>query len=125
MFGVAVVAGASTSEIADKREELKIVVEKYIKAVAIENNVSTKLVQIARCESGMRQFMFDGTLLRGEINPKDVGLFQINEKYHLKESRELGMDIYTIEGNVAYAVWLAKNQGYRPWIHSKGCHGLA
>lgn len=79
------------------------------------------LEEIARCESGGRQFKENGEVIRGVINSQDVGKFQINEKYHLAKSKELGMDIYTEQGNTAYALWLYKNQGTTPWNWSKGC----
>ncbi len=79
------------------------------------------LVEIGRCESHNRQFNDDGSVLRGRVNPLDVGKYQINEKYHLEQSQKMGIDIYTEEGNEAYAVWLYKNQGTEPWLASKPC----
>ena len=81
------------------------------------------MVKIAFCESGGRQFNSDGTVIRGRENPKDVGKFQINEYYHLADSKRLGMDIYTLEGNTAYAMHLYKTQGTKPWNWSKHCWG--
>ncbi len=79
------------------------------------------MIDVASCESEFRQFDSDGSLLRGISNPLDVGVFQINEKYHLKDSRKLGMDIYTLEGNMKYARHLYKTQGTRPWEYSSKC----
>jgi len=79
------------------------------------------MVKIAFCESGGRQFNSDGTVIRGRENPKDVGKFQINEYYHLADSKRLGMDIYTLEGNTAYATHLYETQGTKPWSASLGC----
>lgn len=42
-------------------------------------------------------------VLRGRMNPADVGRFQISETYHAEAARKLGMNIYTREGNTAYA----------------------
>jgi hypothetical protein len=88
-----------------------------------EQGVDAKLSQaIAFCESTNRQFNVDsGTVLRGVHNPLDVGLFQINERYHLQKSQELGFDIYTVEGNIDYALWLLKAQGAQPWKWSQPC----
>ena len=80
-------------------------------------------LEIARCESRLQQFREDGSLIRGRKNPKDVGVFQINEKYHLERSRVEGFDIYTPAGNIGYAMWLMKNDGDRPWRWSKKCWG--
>ncbi len=81
------------------------------------------LKKIAWCESRNRQFNLDGTILRGEINPQDVGKYQINEHYHLEDSQRLGMDIYTLAGNTEYAKYLYSKQGSKPWNWSKKCWG--
>ena len=36
-------------------------------------------------------------------NAVDVGVMQINEDYHLDTAQSLGMNIYSIDGNLAYA----------------------
>ncbi len=78
--------------------------------------------QIAKCESQFRQFDDKtGDVLRGVHNPQDVGVFQINEKYHLERASKLGYDIYTLEGNVGYGLYLLKMEGTRHWISSKPC----
>ncbi len=76
---------------------------------------------IAFCESHLTQFNDDGTVFRGVVNPKDVGVFQINEKYHLESANKLGLDIKTLEGNIEYAAILLKHQGTQPWSASKNC----
>ena len=83
--------------------------------------IPAEMIEIARCESGLRQFDENGEVLRGKINPKDVGIFQINEYYHLEASRALGYDIYTREGNIGYAIYLYNLQGTQPWNWSRGC----
>lgn len=93
-----------------------------IKQESTKNGVDADLaLDIATCESSLRQFETDGSVVRGKANPKDVGLFQINEEYHLKKSQELGFDIYTAKGNIDYAMYLMKTQGSKPWHWSKGC----
>ena len=79
------------------------------------------LVDIARCESRFRHTDKQGNVLRGEITPADVGVMQINEKYHLETSKKLGYDIHTLEGNLAYAKYLYEKQGARPWLASSHC----
>ena len=76
---------------------------------------------IARCESDFKQFNKDGTVKRGKINPHDVGTFQINEDYHLEESRRQKLDIYKEDGNIEYAMMLMKKEGTRPWSWSASC----
>lgn len=79
------------------------------------------LAEVARCESRFTQFGKDGKIIRGTKNPYDIGVMQINERYHLEKSKKLNMDIYTLDGNLAYARHLYKNQGARPWMASSGC----
>jgi hypothetical protein len=95
----------------------------YIANSARRNGISPTLaLAIARCESGYRQFEADGvTALRGRLTPDDIGVFQINEYYHLANSRRLGYNIHTLEGNVGYAMWLLQTQGSQPWFWSKHC----
>lgn len=79
------------------------------------------LIDIARCESRFRQWDASGNPLRGTINPKDVGVFQINEFYHLKKSLRMKTNIYSLEGNIAYAKMLYDKEGSTPWGWSGHC----
>ncbi len=79
------------------------------------------LAAIAGCESHNRQYARDGEVLRGEKNKFDVGVMQINELYHLEDSKELGYNIYTIDGNVAFARHLYEKFGAKPWMSSSPC----
>lgn len=79
------------------------------------------LVSIAKCESTFKHLDKNGNVVRGKINKQDVGVMQINEKYHLKESEALGYDIYTLEGNMAYAKYLYEKKGSQPWVSSSAC----
>ena len=81
------------------------------------------LAEIARCESTFRHLDKDGTPLRGGVNKGDIGVMQINETYHLESAVNLGYDIHTTEGNVAYARYLYNKYGSSPWNASKPCWG--
>ncbi len=81
------------------------------------------MIQVARCESQFRQLDSDGEVHRGIVNSQDVGVMQINEHYHLDKSISENFDIYTIEGNTAYARGLYESQGTQPWSSSKPCWG--
>ncbi len=83
------------------------------------------LAEVAKCESDFRQYDEHGAVLRGRENGADVGVMQINEKYHLAESKRLGMDIYTIEGNLRYAQVLYNQMGTDPWSASAPCWSKA
>lgn len=85
------------------------------------------LEKIASCESGNRQFgtgsgqKLSEVVLRGRENPADVGLYQINEFYHLETAEKLGINLYTWTGNTQYALYLFKKNGTRDWNWSKNC----
>lgn len=81
------------------------------------------MAEISECESRFRQFNIDGDVLRGEKNKRDVGVMQINEDFHLDTALEKELDLYTLEGNLAYARALYEKMGTKPWKHSKKCWG--
>lgn len=93
---------------------IKEEVEKYFKDIPV-------MVEIAQCESRFRHYTDKGNILRGEKNWQDIGVMQINERFHLKDSKELGFDIYSLGGNLAYARYLYEEEGTKPWKHSKRC----
>lgn len=90
------------------------VVKDYFKDIPV-------LAKVAKCESQFRQVDANGDVLRGTANQFDVGVMQINEKYHLDRSENLGMDIYTLGGNLEYARALYNQSGTAPWSSSKAC----
>jgi len=79
------------------------------------------LVEIARCESEFRQFDKNGKLLLGRVDNADIGVMQINERYHGVTAKTLGIDIRTVEGNVAFAKYLHGKYGVQPWSASAPC----
>jgi hypothetical protein len=82
------------------------------------------MIQVARCESGFEQFNPQtGDVFRGWMNPKDLGVMQINEAYHGATAQRLGLNLYTLEGNLAYARSLYNAQGTQPWSASRYCWG--
>jgi hypothetical protein len=93
-------------------------VEAYIRSKDADQPI---LVDIARCESTFRQFDPTGNILRGKVNKGDVGVMQINEKYHADEAARLGYNIYTVEGNVAFGRYLYTKYGSDPWSSSAPC----
>ncbi|MFW5853078.1 MAG: transglycosylase SLT domain-containing protein [Patescibacteria group bacterium] len=101
-------------------EQLQELIVEY----SLKNNIDPNLpLAIAFCESSYRHWQDEdqNKVLRGQTNSNDVGLFQINEHYHLDKSRELGYDIYTLEGNIEYAMWLLKTDGDNAWHWSQKC----
>lgn len=79
------------------------------------------LQKIAICESGGSHYDKDGSILRGKINPKDIGKYQINEKYWKEKAEKLGFDIYSEEGNELMAFYIYEKNGTTPWNWSKKC----
>ena len=115
------VADAATVEATDTKTQ------KLDKNAEIESRVrlyfadTPIMAEVIKCESQFRQFSQDGSAFRGKVNKQDVGIAQINEYYHLKRAKKLGYDIYTIEGNMAYAKLLFEEEGTAPWISSAPC----
>jgi len=97
-------------------------IEEYIILQAYRLHYSAnKALAIAGCESNLRQFNMNNTVLTGIVNNKDIGIFQINEKYHLAQSIAMNIDIYTAKGNIDYGLWLLETQGDRHFLASKPC----
>ncbi len=82
------------------------------------------MIQVARCESGFRHMLEDGTVLKGRVDSRDTGVMQINSFYHGKESAKLGLDLLNLEDNMAYARYLYQKQGTAPWNASSSCWGV-
>ena len=81
------------------------------------------LIDVAKCESRFRQFDSNGNPLLGIANSDDVGVMQINKKYHQARANQLGYNLNTLEGNMAYGRQLYEEQGTGPWEYSSKCWG--
>ncbi|MEN9913018.1 MAG: hypothetical protein RLY66_426 [Candidatus Parcubacteria bacterium] len=79
------------------------------------------LIEVARCESEYRQFDSNGKVIRGRVVADDIGVMQINEYFHGETAKKMGLNIYTAEGNVAYAKYLYSKYGLKPWSASAPC----
>lgn len=90
------------------------IVKDYFKDIPI-------LAKVAKCESQFRQVDKDGEVLRGVVNSFDVGVMQINEKYHLDHSEKMNLNIHSLGGNLEYARALYNESGTAPWSSSKPC----
>jgi hypothetical protein len=110
----------AVKEISRKEVENMMSTEQYIRQYFSDIPI---MIQIAKCESTFRQLDSDGDIHRGKVNNEDVGVMQINEHYHLDQSLDKDYDIYTIEGNTAYARDLYMRQGTTPWNSSRACWG--
>ena len=79
------------------------------------------MVSIARCESTFRHTLSDGTVLRGAVDSADLGVMQINTRYHSTRASSLGLDLHDLNDNMAYARMLYEEQGTKPWNSSSAC----
>lgn len=86
-----------------------------------------ELVPICACESRGRRdakpshFNPDGSVIRGKINPQDIGMCQINLTYHEETAASMGYDLFKEADNIKYANYLYDSQGSAPWNWSKKC----
>ncbi len=90
-------------------------VRKYFKDIPI-------LAEVARCESHFTHINpATGNVIRGKVNPNDVGVMQINEYYHNKTAESMGLDLKNFSDNMAYARYLYERDGTQPWSASSAC----
>ena len=89
----------STVEITGSLLDAKTI-EMYVRSKYVNEPI---LIDIARCESSFHQFDKKGNVIRGQVNKDDIGVMQINENYHADLAQKLGYNIYTLQGNVAFA----------------------
>jgi len=112
-----------------KTEEVAVATEIKVPAHSLEAYVKEYfsdtpiLADIARCESRFRHFIEDGEVIRGEIDSDDIGVMQINLRYHKENAAELGLNVFSLSGNLEYAKYLYEKQGVKPWKASRGCWG--
>jgi hypothetical protein len=95
-------------------------VEKYLREHYSDTPI---LIEIAKCESTLMHYNKNGGIIRGNVDKADIGVMQINERYHLETAVKLGYDIHSIEGNVSYARYLYDKSGAQPWSASEPCWG--
>lgn len=73
-----------------------------------------EMLDIAICESGASQFNSDGSVVMGGMNDHFVGIFQEHQDWQ-KVAQPMGLDIYTTEGNIAFARYLLNTYGKSQW----------
>jgi hypothetical protein len=94
-----------------------ITLEQHVRAYFVENPI---LAEVAKCESRFRHFGKTG-VLRGDFDRNDIGVMQINERYHAERAEKNGFDIHALDGNLGYAAWLYEREGLQPWKSSRAC----
>lgn len=68
------------------------------------------MVAIVECESDFTHYKKDGTVLVGRVDADDIGVAQINRRYHP------GVDSKDLWENLSYARELYDEQGSAPWV---------
>lgn len=94
---------------------------KILELVAKQENIDyQKLKKLALCESTLRHYKDEKNkkVLTGVKNPKDTGVFQINEIIWKKQAEELNLDINDPIDNCLLAVWIIKNdsRSWKNWV---------
>lgn len=80
------------------------------------------MAEVARCESQFAHINpITGTVIRGRVNPLDVGVMQINQYYHDSKAKSMGLDLIKFTDNLEYARYLYEREGTEPWNASKAC----
>lgn len=84
----------------------------------------SRAIAIATCESGLKQWKADGSVVRGIVDKDDTGLFQINNRYWKDDAIRLGLDYENnIEDNVRMARHIYDTQGVTAWVcYTKNMH---
>lgn len=91
----------------------------------LSSHIPQVMREVARCESGGRQFDEKGNVVRGEIHGADIGKYQINTSVWAQEAKKLGYDLLTEEGNEQFALELYRRFNTLPWESSRPCWGKA
>ena len=94
----------------------------------VTTTLRPELVPICSCESMQGKYGTpthyeeDGvTVLRGRVNPDDIGICQINLYYHEDTAKEMGLDLFVEEDNITFANHLYGLNGNQDWSWSRGC----
>lgn len=107
-------ASSSTPSVDAEPQTTEEIVREYFNDIPV-------MIDIARCESQFRQFTDSGNVLRGGVEGQMVGVFQFFDRYHLEPAADLGFDIETVEGNLAYAKHIYTVEGTDPWNSARDC----
>jgi hypothetical protein len=118
---------ASIATLLPKTIEVKSIELPPAEVQTIAPTLLPELYPICSCESvgnpngPPTHYDKDGNVLRGKLNPSDLGLCQINLFYHGDRAKKLGIDLFSESGNIEYANLLYSENGTRDWNWSKHC----
>ena len=103
----------------NKEVDYKALLKQEVERQGLTNRDYLILEKIAQAESGFKHFDNNNNVLRGKINNLDMGLFQINLRYHQKQAENMNLNLELISDNIKYAVWLYSKENTKPWNWSK------
>lgn len=116
---IALIAGLSAVIYRNANPKTVLAEKEVIKEIKI---IPPVMNRIAKCESPKGQFENGKVVVRvNNDGSRDVGKYQINDRYWGLKAMELGFNLFTEEGNEKMAMWIYENKGTDPWIHSKPC----
>ncbi len=116
----AVLSGSSAQAVQPVAMPQAQTVQQYVQTYFADAPV---MIAIAECESRFTQLDKDGKVVKNPTSSA-VGVFQIMASIHAASAdQNLGLNIYTVQGNAGYARYLYENQGTTPWNDSKSCWG--
>ena len=121
-LALSAVLGTSSAQVAVEPQQMPQAqtVQQYVQTYFADEPV---MIAIAGCESHFEQLDKDGKVIKNP-NSSAVGVFQIMASIHAGSAdQKLGLNIYTLQGNAAYARYLYESQGTAPWNDSKSCWG--
>ena len=101
-------------------EALNNIVEDFVRLTYQDKPV---LIEIAECESTFRHWDPETGEPLSNPNSSATGAMQLMASYHREPASNLGWDIDTLEGNLAYAEYLYDTEGVTPWDASRYCWG--
>jgi len=99
-------------------EALNNIVEDFVRLTYEDKPV---LIEIAECESTFRHWDPETGEPLSNPNSSATGAMQLMASYHREPASNLGWDIDTLEGNLAYAEYLYDTEGVTPWDASRKC----
>jgi len=93
----------------------------YAEKMRIEEPLRREVILRAICiaESGCQQFNADGSVKHGDVNPDDIGMFQINKRIHANLIKKTGLNPEVTEDNIRLAEILLDRYGTEPWKASE------
>lgn len=136
VFGFHSVAGQETNNVATSTPQVAtatpLVVAIMPKAASFDSEVvrlakkyavSESLSRnIIKCEGLQYKTLGNNKNYRNGVHwSTDIGWWQVNDYYHAKTAKRMGLNLYNDWDNLEYGFWLLSKQGSQPWSASRHC----